>query len=82
MYNHPHYTTLKKHLWQGLFLDQSHLKKFRIILLFTIAYTNSRLVQTSLFSTISTTPNVIRGTTLNVRGSNTSIAWKQEKVCS
>lgn len=33
MYNHPPYKTLKKHLWQGIFLGQSLLKKFRIILL-------------------------------------------------
>ena len=82
MYNHPPYTTLKKHLWQGMFLAQSHLEKFRIILLFTIVYINSRLVPTSLFSTISTTLNVILGITLHLRGSNTSIVWKQEKVCS
>lgn len=72
----------QKHPPQGMFLDQSHLKKIRIILPFTIVYIKSRLVPTSLFSTISTTLNVILDITLHLRGSNTSIVWKQEKVCS
>lgn len=72
----------QKHPPQGMFLAQSPLEKFRIILLFTIVYINSRLVPTSLFSTISTTLNVIRDITLHLRGSNTSIVWKQEKLCS
>ena len=38
MYNYSPYTTLKKHLPQGMFLAQSHLEKFRIILLITIVY--------------------------------------------
>jgi len=78
----------QKCLSQGRFLAQSHPEKYRIILLFTIAYLNSRLVLPSLFSTISIILNVIRATllslsiTLKLKRSNTSILWKQEKVHS
>ena len=78
----------QKCLSQGGFLAQSHSEKYRIILLFTIVYLQSRLVPTSSLSTISTTLNVIQAALLSLSiilhliGSSTSILWKQEKVYS
>ncbi len=81
----------QKCLSQGAFLAQSPQKKYRIILLFTIAYLHLKLIKTYFtFKALSTTLNVIRVclhnlsiiTFLNPRECLPPTSLEQEKVSS